>query len=69
MGSHARQRCCEYENRQRYDTGAFARSCPSLLILITEGEVVRWSTDGSKFTVQSGSAIDVYTTVRSIFSL
>ncbi|KJA23505.1 hypothetical protein HYPSUDRAFT_215091 [Hypholoma sublateritium FD-334 SS-4] len=27
-----------------------------------EGEVVRWSTDGSKFMVQSGSAMDIYTT-------
>ncbi|KAF5351306.1 hypothetical protein D9758_008013 [Tetrapyrgos nigripes] len=27
-----------------------------------EGEVVRWSTDGSLFIVQSGSGIDIYTT-------
>ncbi|KAG6918378.1 hypothetical protein DXG01_015030 [Tephrocybe rancida] len=27
-----------------------------------EGEIVRWSTDGSLFAVQSGSTIDIYTT-------
>ena len=29
----------------------------------SEGEVVRWSKDGSKFVVQSGSTIDLYSTV------
>ena len=29
----------------------------------SEGEIVRWSTDGSKFIVQSGSTIDLYSTV------
>ena len=29
-----------------------------------EGELVRWSSDGSKFAVQSGSTIDLYATVR-----
>ena len=29
----------------------------------SEGEIVRWSTDGSKFVVQSGSTIDLYSTV------
>lgn len=35
----------------------------SFLILYSEGEIVRWSTDGSKFIVQSGSTIDLYSTV------
>jgi protein MAK11 len=29
----------------------------------SEGEIVRWSIDGSKFIVQSGSTIDLYSTV------
>ena len=29
----------------------------------SEGEIVRWSTDGSRFIVQSGSTIDLYSTV------
>ena len=28
-----------------------------------EGEIVRWSTKGDKFIVQSGSIIDIYSTV------
>ena len=29
----------------------------------SEGEIVRWSIDGSKFIVQSGFTIDLYATV------
>ncbi|KAF8347961.1 WD40-repeat-containing domain protein [Amanita rubescens] len=31
-----------------------------------EGEVVRWSTDGSKFVVQSGSTMDIYDTAMTL---
>ncbi|THV02558.1 WD40 repeat-like protein [Dendrothele bispora CBS 962.96] len=31
-----------------------------------EGEVVRWSTDGSLFIVQTGSSIDIYNTAMSL---
>ena len=33
----------------------------------SEGEIVRWSIDGSKFIVQSGSTIDLYSTVAISF--
>ena len=33
----------------------------------SEGEIVRWSTDGSKFIVQSGSTIDLYSTVAILY--
>ena len=33
----------------------------------SEGETVRWSIDGSKFIVQSGSTIDLYSTVAFFF--
>jgi protein MAK11 len=29
-----------------------------------EGEVVRWSTEGDMFVVQSGSGLDIYATVK-----
>jgi len=32
-----------------------------------EGEIVRWSTDGSLFVVQSQATADIYSTVRTIF--
>lgn len=49
-------------------------SCaPGLLKLrlttLLEGEVVRWSTDGTHFVVLSQSTIDLYTTVSSLDSL
>ncbi|KAF8639094.1 hypothetical protein AX17_001739 [Amanita inopinata Kibby_2008] len=31
-----------------------------------EGEIVRWSTDGSKFVVQSGSTMDIYDTEMNL---
>ncbi|KAF8722670.1 hypothetical protein AX14_009685 [Amanita brunnescens Koide BX004] len=31
-----------------------------------EGEIVRWSTDGSKFVVQSGSTMDIYDTSMTL---
>jgi len=37
------------------------KGCASMK-LGKEGEIVRWSTDGSLFAVQAGSTIDVYTT-------
>lgn len=40
------------------------RGKPSASTLLgKEGEVVKWSTDGKKFVVQSGNTVDVYGTV------
>lgn len=36
----------------------------SLIAPTSEGEQVRWSTDGSLFVVQTMSTLDIYTTVR-----
>jgi hypothetical protein len=40
-----------------------------LIAFYSEGEIVRWSTDGSKFVVQSGSTIDLYSTVAILLSI
>ena len=34
---------------------------------MAEGELVRWSTAGDQFVVQSGSTIDVYAVVSKLF--
>ena len=39
-----------------------------LLTYKTEGEVVRWSTDGTHFVVLSQLTIDLYTTVRLLIT-
>lgn len=36
---------------------------------MSEGEIVRWSSDGSKFGVQSGSNIQIYATVRFLITI
>lgn len=36
-----------------------------MVLVFLEGEIVRWSTDGGIFAVQSGKEIDIYGTVRS----
>lgn len=63
MGSHARKGRCKYEAGQRYVTLITLYTKLWLRFIRVEGEVVRWSIDGSKFVVQSGSTMDVYATV------
>ena len=62
VGSHAGQRCCKYEIRQRCENSKYPTDQSHLA---PEGELVRWSTDGSLFVVQTLSDIDVYNTVCS----
>jgi protein MAK11 len=45
------------------------RGKPSASTLLgKEGELVRWSVDGSQFIVQSENVIDIYRTVRAAAS-
>jgi hypothetical protein len=65
VGSNARKGCCKY---QAWKGSVFLelRDLHLLNFFSKEGEIVRWSSDGSKFAVQSGSTIDMYATVRPL---
>ena len=62
MGPNARQGFRQYQARER--CAAWCRVSRTFLISSTEGELVRWNTDGSLFVVQTQSTLDLYTTVR-----
>lgn len=64
MGPDAWQGLREYEAWKGYVTTAVNEDIYSIWSI--EGEVVRWSIDGSLFIVLAGSAIDVYSTVRTL---
>ena len=66
MGSDEREGRCEYEAGK--GCSRFAMTCvfKEAHSLCLEGELVRWSTDGSLFVIQTLSTLDLYTTVRSL---
>ncbi|KAG6876841.1 hypothetical protein C0993_012658 [Termitomyces sp. T159_Od127] len=60
VGPHARQGQREHQARKR--RVPLVLLFPPASDVSTEGEIVRWSTDGALFAVQTGAAIDIYTT-------
>ena len=63
VGFDAGQRFSKHKVGKRYALSSFS-SLQLHLIPITEGELVRWNTDGTLFVVQTLSTLDIYTTVR-----
>jgi protein MAK11 len=66
VGPHAWKGLSEYEVGKRYISFCACLGSNNANRLMVEGEIVRWSTDGSRFVVQAQSTIDVYTTVRQV---